>query len=235
MYSKGVPALAMKKTSLLLLFLLTIATAAFAQQQRVRLETPYGPVVIVLYDGTPLHRDNFLKLARTGFYDSLLWHRVIPGFVIQGGDPDSRRAAPGTALGEGERKDAGRIPAEINPAYFHKRGALGMARDNNPDKASSNCQFYIVVGKTFDDAALDKAQGRSGHTIPADQRAVYKTLGGVPHLDGGYTVFGEVVEGMAAVDSIAARPRDRMDRPFDDVRILNARVLRNKKKFLGIF
>ncbi len=222
----------MKKASLLV-FCFFAAAAAFAQKHRVRLETVYGPIVVELYDGTPLHRDNFLKLTREKFYDSLLWHRVIPGFVIQGGDPASKHAAAGAPLGEGERKDAGRIPAEIKPQYFHKRGALGMARDGNPDKASSNCQFYIVVGKTFDDAALDKAQQRSGHTIPPDQRAVYKTLGGVPHLDGGYTVFGEVISGMAAVDSIAMRPRDRSDRPLDDVRILKARVVR--KKFLGLF
>ena len=223
----------MKKAPLLLLLALLLSVATYAQKYKVRIETVYGPIVIQLYDGTPLHRDNFLKLTREHFFDSLLWHRVIPGFVIQGGDPTSKGAQAGAALGEGERQGVSRIPAEIKPQYFHKRGALGMARDNNPDKASSNCQFYIVVGKTFDAAGLDKAQQRSGHTIPADQRAIYKTLGGTPHLDGGYTVFGEVLSGMNAVDSIAMRPRDRSDRPLDDVRMIKVRVIR--KKFLGLF
>lgn len=205
--------------------------SAFAQKNKVRIETVYGPVVVMLYDGTPLHRDNFLKLTKEKFYDSLLWHRVIPGFVIQGGDPQSKHAASGTALGEGEY--GARIPAEIKPEYFHKRGAVGMARDQNPEKASSGCQFYIVVGKKFDDAALDKAQQRSGHIIPAAQREVYKTLGGTPHLDGGYTVFGEVVSGMDAVDKIANEPRNAMDRPNTDVRLLKVRKVR--RKFLGIF
>ncbi len=219
------------KKSLLIALLFSVGSTAFAQTNRVRIETVYGPIVLELYDGTPLHRDNFLKLTKERFYDSLLWHRVIPGFVIQGGDPDSKRATPGAPLGEGEYGQ--RIPAEIKPEYFHKRGAVGMARDNNPNKESSGCQFYIVVGKPFDNAALDKAQQRSGHTIPEGQRAVYRTLGGTPHLDGNYTVFGEVISGMAAVDSIAAQPRNSSDRPNTDVRILSIRKVR--KKFLGIF
>lgn len=218
-----------KLFSLLLCSLLSIT--AFAQKNKVRIETEYGPIVLALYDGTPLHRDNFLKLTKEKFYDSLLWHRVIPAFVIQGGDPQSKRAKAGAALGEGEY--GSRIPAEIKPEYFHKRGAVGMARDDNPKKASSGCQFYIVVGKKFDDAALDKAQQRSNHTIPADQRAVYKTLGGTPHLDGGYTVFGEVISGMDVVDKIAQLPRDKSDRPNKDIRLLKVRKVR--KKFLGIF
>lgn len=210
-------------------FLLSVS--AFAQKSKVRIETVYGPVVIQLYDGTPLHRDNFLKLTKEKFYDSLLWHRVIPGFVIQGGDPQSKNAAPGVPLGEGEY--GARIPAEIKPEYFHKRGAVGMARDQNPEKASSGCQFYIVVGKKFENAALDKAQQRSGHTIPEAHREVYRTLGGTPHLDGDYTVFGEVISGMEAVDKIANQPRNSMDRPNEDVRLLKVRKVR--RKFLGIF
>lgn len=215
----------------LLAFLLLSSFSLFAQKTKVKIETVYGPIVVMLYDGTPLHRDNFLKLTKEKFYDSLLWHRVIPGFVIQGGDPQSKAAPAGAPLGEGEY--GARIPAEIKPEYFHKRGALGMARDQNPEKASSGCQFYIVVGKKFDDAALDKAQQRSGHTIPQDQREVYKTLGGTPHLDGGYTVFGEVISGMDAVDKIANQPRNKMDRPDTDVRMLQVRKVR--RKFLGIF
>ncbi len=221
----------MKSKLLSLLLCSFVSIAAFAQKTKVHIETQYGPIVVALYDGTPLHRDNFLKLTKEKFYDSLLWHRVIPAFVIQGGDPQSKGAKPGAALGEGEYGK--RIPAEIKPEYFHKRGAVGMARDNNPNKESSGCQFYIVVGKKYDDAALDKAQQRSGHTIGADQRAVYKTLGGTPHLDGGYTVFGEVVSGMEAVDKIAAVPRDKADRPNTDVRLITVRKVR--KKFLGIF
>ena len=217
--------------SLAILLLVLLSLSAGAQKNKVRIETVYGPIEIMLYDGTPLHRDNFLKLTKEKFFDSLLWHRVIPAFVIQGGDPDSKRAEPGKALGEGEY--GARIPAEIRPEYFHKRGAVGMARDNNPNKESSGCQFYIVVGKPFDEAALDKAQQRSGHTIPEAQRAVYKTLGGTPHLDGGYTVFGEVISGMNAVDSIANQPRNGMDRPNTDVRLLKVRKVR--KRFLGIF
>lgn len=220
-----------RRFSVFLLFFSLVAVAASAQKSKVRIETVYGPIVIQLYDGTPLHRDNFLKLTKEKFYDSLLWHRVIPGFVIQGGDPQSKHAAPGAPLGEGEHGP--RIPAEIKPEYFHKRGAVGMARDQNPDKASSGCQFYIVVGKKFDDAALDKAQQRSGHTIPENQREVYKTLGGTPHLDGGYTVFGEVISGMDAVDKIANMPRNSMDRPNEDVRLIQVRKVR--RKFLGIF
>ncbi len=215
----------------LLAFLLLSSFSLFAQKTKVKIETVYGPIVVMLYDGTPLHRDNFLKLTKEKFYDSLLWHRVIPGFVIQGGDPQSKAAPAGAPLGEGEY--GARIPAEIKPEYFHKRGALGMARDQNPEKASSGCQFYIVVGKPFDDAALDKAQQRSGHTIPKDQREIYKTLGGTPHLDGGYTVFGEVISGMDAVDKIANLPRNKMDRPDTDVRMLQVRKVR--RKFLGIF
>ena len=223
----------MKKLLLLIVATVAINFIAAAQSKKVRIETEYGPIVLGLYDGTPLHRDNMLNLAKEKFYDSLLWHRVIPGFVIQGGDPQSKRAAAGTGLGNGERPGVGRIPAEIKDEYFHKRGAVGMARDQNPEKASSNCQFYIVVGKKFSDAEIDAAEKRSGHKVTAAQREVYKTQGGVPHLDGGYTVFGEVLEGMDVVDKIAASERDGMDRPKKDVRMIKVRPVR--KKFLGIF
>jgi peptidyl-prolyl cis-trans isomerase B (cyclophilin B) len=183
-----------------------------------------------LYDETPKHRDNMIKLIKKGFYDSLLWHRVIPGFVIQGGDPDSKRAAPDKMLGDG---DVGyRIPAEINDKFYHVRGALGAARDNNPEKASSGCQFYIVVGRKFTDEEIDKAEQRSSHKHTAAQREAYKKLGGTPHLDGGYTVFGEVVEGMPVVDKIA-NAVTRNERPVTNIRM--NRVYLQRKKFLGIF
>lgn len=222
----------MKKLFLLVAVLAQLT--ATAQSKKVRIDTEYGSIVLSLYDGTPLHRDNMLKLAKEKFYDSLLWHRVIPAFVIQGGDPQSKRAAAGTMLGDGERTGVPRIPAEIKDEYYHKRGAVGMARDQNPEKASSNCQFYIVVGKKFTDAEIDVAEGRSGHKVTPAQREVYKTLGGTPHLDGGYTVFGEVLEGMDVVDKIAAEPRGQADRPAKDVRMIKVRVV-GRKKFLGIF
>ena len=215
----------------LLFLLLGLATTSFAQKNKVRIDTEFGPIVIMLYDGTPKHRDNFLALTEEHFYDSLLWHRVIPQFVIQGGDPDSKRAPSGAVLGEGEK--GSRIPAEIKPQYYHKRGAVGMARDNNPDKASSGCQFYIVTGKTFDKEALVKVAARTLHNWTDVQRNVYKTKGGTPHLDGNYTVFGEVIEGMDVAEKISNLPRNAADRPDQDVHLLKVRKVR--KKFLGIF
>jgi peptidyl-prolyl cis-trans isomerase B (cyclophilin B) len=171
-----------------------------------------------------------IALVKKGFYDSTLFHRVIPQFVIQGGDPNSKKAAANVNLGDG---DVGyRIPAEIDSQYFHKRGAVGMARDNNPDKASSGCQFYIVTGKPFNEQELDNAEIRSSHKIPQAQRDVYKTLGGTPFLDGGYTVFGEVIEGMDIADKIAAEPRNAADRPNKDIRMIKVYLQKKKKHFL---
>ncbi|HXS36446.1 MAG TPA: peptidylprolyl isomerase [Flavipsychrobacter sp.] len=204
----------------------------FAQKTKVEIETEYGKIVMMLYDNTPKHRDNMIKLVKEHFYDSTIFHRVIPQFVIQGGDPDSKHAKAGQMLGDGDLKY--KIPAEINDTYYHKRGAVGMARDNNPEKASSACQFYIVVGKKFTDAELDKISQHSGRKFTAEQREVYKTQGGTPHLDGGYTVFGEVLEGMDVVDKIANEPRDAHDRPNKDIRMIKVRLVK-KKKFLGIF
>ena len=131
--------------------------------------------------------------------------------MIQGGDPKSRQAAPGESLGN---SDIGyKIPAEFVPALFHKKGALAAARDNNPEKASSGCQFYVVEGKVWDDEGLAKQIIRSGRAFTDEQKLTYKTLGGTPHLDGNYTVFGEVIDGLAVVDSIAKQPRDATDRP----------------------
>lgn len=187
-------------------------------------------MTIELFDGTPGHRDNFIKLARKHFYDGLLFHRVIPGFMIQGGDPDSRHAKPGAMLGDG---DVGyTIPAEFRPQYFHQRGALAAARDDNAEKASSGCQFYIVTGKKFTDSTLNKAEKRSGHRLPQMHREVYKTIGGAPHLDQNYTVYGQVIKGMEAADKIVNTKTDSHDRPATDQHI---RKIRIRKKVLGIW
>ncbi len=187
------------------------------RRHTVEIITPYGTMKFMLYNETPLHRDNMLRLVRQGFYDSLLFHRVIKEFMIQGGDPQSRKAAPGVLLGMGEIQGAGRIAAEFRPHLIHQKGALAAARDNNPEKASSNCQFYIVQGKKFTDEQLAAIQQRTGVQYTEAQRTIYKTIGGTPHLDQNYTVFGQLYEGMAVLDSIAAVPTDRNDRPLNDV------------------
>lgn len=248
---------------------------------KVLIHTEFGDIKMVLYDETPKHRDNFLKLIKNGTIDSTLFHRVIKSFMIQGGDPDSKKAKKNDLLGNG---DVGyTIPAEIHPNLYHKRGALAAARqgdDVNPNKESSGCQFYIVEGSVWTDSSLDqlvqqrwyqpvkqkifdtyinkpenagtkaafiRAQMRAQQqrnpdslnywsgminpvieaefektphrTLTAEQRKMYTTFGGTPHLDGAYTVFGEVVTGMDVVDVIASQPKDRNDRPMRDVRM----------------
>ncbi|WP_341834280.1 peptidylprolyl isomerase [Chitinophaga pollutisoli] len=209
--------------------LLLVSLAAQAQRNRkVKLYTPYGKMVIRLYDQTPKHRDNFIKLVKQHYYDSLLFHRVIQHFMIQGGDPDSRRAQPGVALGNGGPEY--RIPAEFQLDLYHRRGALGAARDNNPAKESSGSQFYIVQGKKWTDGGLDTLEQTrlGGRKLPVDQREVYKEWGGSPHLDQSYTVFGQVVKGLHVIDSIAAQPTKKPgDRPVEDIRM----KMRLKKKF----
>jgi cyclophilin family peptidyl-prolyl cis-trans isomerase len=216
------------KKLLIAILLLTTATA-FAKapkNQYVRIKTVYGQCIIRLYNETPKHRDNFVKLAKKGFFDGTLFHRVIQDFMIQGGDPDSKNAKTGVQLGNG---DVGyTIPAEIRDSLFHKRGVLAAARDDNPAKASSGCQFYIVEGKRLTDEDIDKQEKRSGRKIPDWQRAYYKTVGGVPHLDGNYTVFGEVVSGFDMVDIIAAAKKDENDRPIADIP-MTVEVLSNKE------
>lgn len=202
------------------------------RKRDVLIQTSMGDMTVRLSDSTPLHRDNFLKLVKVHFYDSLLFHRVIKDFMIQGGDPNSRNAKPGEALGMGG--PGYRVPAEFRQTLFHKKGVIAAARDNNPEKASSGCQFYIVQGKTFTDTELDNLETtRLKRKIPAEQREVYKNLGGTPHLDQGYTVFGEVIKGMDVLDKIAAvetsKGADR-DRPVQDVKILTMKLVKRKKK-----
>ena len=185
---------------------------------RIRIITDSGTMTVKLYDSTPLHRDNFVKLVKQGFYDSLLFHRVIAGFMIQGGDPTSKHAAAGTMLGSGG-DDMSRIPAEFRPGLIHKRGALAAARDGNPEKASSACQFYIVQGKKSTDAELDMMESSRGKKYTADERNIYKTQGGTPFLDMEYTVFGEVESGMEVIDKIASVQKAPGDRPLGDIRM----------------
>ena len=206
------------------------------RKRDVLMQTTMGDMVIRLSDSTPLHRDNFLKLVKVGYYDSILFHRVIKNFMIQGGDPNSKRAAAGKPLGNGGPGYT--VPAEFRKTLFHKKGVLAAARmgDNvNPTKASSGSQFYIAQGKVFTDAGLDSVETFSlnGRKIPAEQREVYKTIGGTPHLDQGYTVYGEVVKGLDVIDKIAAvqtsKAQDR-DRPLQDVRIIKAKLIKRKRR-----
>jgi len=186
----------------------------------VEIETRLGTIKVMLYDSTPKHRDNFLKLVEEGFYDSTLFHRVIPGFMIQGGDPDSRTAYPGQRLGVGG--PGYQIDAEIGAP--HIRGALAAARNNNPEKKSSGSQFYIVTGKPVTAAELDRIEQQKGITYNDAQRQLYLEQGGAPVLDREYTVFGEVVSGMDVADAIAKESRDPSDRPVRNVR-MTMRVL----------
>lgn len=242
----------------------------------VKLETTMGNITAALYNETPKHRDNFIKLVKEGVYDSTLFHRVIKQFMIQAGDPDSKNASDTAMLGSG---DVGyTIPAEFNPKFFHKKGVLAAARqgdDVNPEKASSGCQFYIVTGRKFtepqllgmenkineqrEEALFDslarqhmkeiykmrKAGDNAGllelqDTLEAQARELadkeekfrftpeqikaYSTIGGAPHLDGSYTVFGEVTEGMEVVDNIEIAKTNRADRPIENIRILKASI-----------
>lgn len=242
----------------------------------VKLETTMGNITVTLYNETPKHRDNFIKLVKEGVYDSTLFHRVIKQFMIQAGDPDSKNASDTAMLGSG---DVGyTIPAEFNPKFFHKKGVLAAARqgdDVNPEKASSGCQFYIVTGRKFtepqllgmenkineqrEEALFDslarqhmkeiykmrKAGDNAGllelqDTLEAQARELadkeekfrftpeqikaYSTIGGAPHLDGSYTVFGEVTEGMEVVDNIEIAKTNRADRPIENIRILKASI-----------
>jgi len=216
------------KTPILWAFALLFALPVFGQDTKrplVEIRTELGTMVVALYNETPIHRDNFLKLVKEGAYDSLLFHRVIKGFMLQGGDPESRYAKPGTPLGTGGPGYT--LPAEIVPGLVHERGSLAAARQGdqvNPERRSSGMQFYIVDGRTYDAADLDRMAeraARSGDSITytAENKAAYAREGGTPHLDGAYTVFGKVVAGQDVIDAIAAVPCDGRDRPMKDLRM----------------
>jgi len=247
----------------LLLLSIICCSSNHTKDPVVIIETRLGSIKIRLYNDTPIHRDNFLKLVKSGFYDSLLFHRVIKDFMIQGGDPTSKHAKPGIMLGEG---DAGyTLPAEFRPNHFNIRGALAAAREGdevNPTKRSSGAQFYIVTGKKFSEQELKDLESKitsfniqqaamgyarrlsdslvkTKHTIPIDslrqlafnygqkvttkysftaaQKKAYETVGGSPHLDGSYTIFGEVIEGFDVIEKISLEASDPNNRPIKDI------------------
>lgn len=265
-----------------ILLLLSVVSPVMAQSDSipgpvVEFKTTMGDIVVKLYDDTPLHRDNFLKLVRDGFYEGLLFHRVINNFMVQAGDPDSKDAPAGKMLGAGNPGYT--VEAEIDyPKHYHKYGALAAARTGdamNPERRSSGSQFYIVTGNKYapaqleamagrqvmekrqqlfnslsaeyadsiramqqagDSAGLEKLRDRlieqveaevAAEPMPENIAADYSTVGGTPHLDGQYTVFGEVIEGMDVVEKIQKAETDRGDRPVEDIKILSARVLKD--------
>lgn len=219
--------------SLLLVFVCGVAGKRKETRSLVRLETSVGVIRVALFDATPLHRDNFLRLAADGFYDGTLFHRVIRDFMIQGGDPDSKQATLGRPVGEGG--PGYDLPAEIRvPELYHWRGALAAAREpdeTNPERRSSGSQFYIVWGRSFGEgslgrvrAALREQYGDDPEVMTRDMYQDYLQRGGAPHLDGGYTVFGEVVDGLKIVKEIQRVATDSVDRPLQDVVLLRAVV-----------
>ena len=234
------------KTTFLLLLAMLFSLLAVSQpdvkikkrdrKRDIEMVTTEGVIVLRLSDSTPAHRDNFLRLVKTRFYDSVLFHRVIKGFMIQAGDPTSKTAPPGVPLGGGDLGYT--IPAEFKPTLFHKKGALAAARqgDNiNPEKRSSASQFYIVQGRTFTDAQMDSIEVArlQGRKIAPERREYMRTVGGTPQLDSNYTVFGEVVRGIEVVDKIAStetsKGQDR-DRPVQDMRIISTKLVKRRER-----
>lgn len=193
----------------------------------LEMETTMGVMTIKLYDNTPLHRDNFIKLAESEFLDGLLFHRVIAGFMIQGGDPDSKNATPGSRLGSGGPDYT--IPSEISAGNFHVKGALSAARQGdfvNPQKNSSGSQFYIVQGQVTPENQLRNAERSKRIQYSEEDIKKYTTIGGTPQLDNEYTVFGVVITGLDIIDKVAASQTDGSDRPVQDVKILKVRVIK---------
>ena len=206
----------MKK--ILLFVFITLSVLSCEDKQKgtiVEIDTDFGKIKCLLFDSTPKHRDNFIKLAKEGFYDGTLFHRVIKGFMVQGGDPDSKNAAPGATLGSGN--PGYMLDAEIGAPHF--RGALAAARTPNPQKRSSGSQFYIVQGKPVTDDYLKNIEKQKGITYTPEQKEFYKTQGGTPFLDGDYTVFGKVLEGMDVIDKITEVQVDASDRPIEDIKM----------------
>ena len=230
----------------LLSLIVCVISVSLSAQQNVKLKkkdrkrdveliTTEGTIILRLYDSTPLHRDNFLRLIKFHYYDSILFHRVIKNFMIQSGDPNSKHAESGQPLGNGGPGYT--IPAEFRSTIFHRKGVLAAAREGdnvNPEKRSSASQFYIVQGKTFTDKGLDSIEvvRLHGYKLPQTHRDIYKTIGGTPQLDQNYTVFGEVVSGLDVVDKIALAPTSKgedRDRPLKDIRIIKTKLVKRKK------
>lgn len=267
----------MKQLSLLIAIVLLIACQQETPNTKLIMHTSKGDITLELYNDTPLHRDNFIKLINEGTLDSLLFHRVIQNFMIQGGDTNSKNASNGEALGSGDLDYT--IPSEIRASHFHKKGSLAAARTNNPDRNSSSTQFYIVQGRIFNDSTLNLAEKRINlylnnyhsiqtpeaktlkdslillddqyenqaylkaleswkqkaenyendrpYTIPESHREIYKSIGGTPHLDQSYTVFGQVTQGQDIIDTIASAQVDENDRPLTDIRILSIEIYKD--------
>ncbi len=191
----------------------------------VVITTKFGDIKLKLYDETPLHKANFIKIIKDGVLDGTLFHRIIPEFMIQGGDPDSKNAAAGQRLGMGGLPY--KVPAELSKNLIHKKGALAAARDGNPQKASSSTQFYIVAGKKYTEAEIQMLASRTGNSYTDEQKKIYMEQGGTPMLDMAYTVFGEVVSGLEIIDQIVSQPRDGSDRPNEDIK-MTVKILENK-------
>lgn len=216
------------KKAILLSTLIVLFASCFGYSQpgspsgvtQIELKTDSGSIIILLYNETVQHKDNFIKLINTGFYDGLLFHRLIKDFMIQGGDPNSKNATKGEMLGQGGPGYS--IPAEILPQYYHKKGALAAARkgnDVNPSRSSSGSQFYIVQGKVFTLQQLEMMVNRKSHApFTQEQIKTYTSIGGTPHLDGEYTVFGEIISGFEVLDKIMNVPVDPYDRPINDLK-----------------
>jgi cyclophilin family peptidyl-prolyl cis-trans isomerase len=222
---------------LLLLFVTILFISASTYQVKkgdlnkdVEMVTTKGTLVIRLSDSTPLHRDNFIKLVNQHYYDGILFHRVMNQFMVQAGDPKSKTAKPGEALGQGS--PGYMVPAEMKPYLFHKKGALAAARtpdEVNPKRESNGSQFYLVHGRVYSEEDLNQVEARlNGYKIPDAHREVYKTLGGTPSLDQKYTVFGEVIKGIEVIDSIAAVATGERNRPVEDVKIIKASLIKRQ-------
>ncbi len=211
------------KRLVLLTILSFITLGSFAQKKKRRdylitLTTNFGETHMILFDETPLHKKNFIKLVKEHFYDDLLFHRVIENFMIQGGDPESRNAEAGKKLGSGG-SNLEKIPYEFNPKRVHLNGALAAARDGNRKKMSSACQFYIVQGKKLSDSEIAKIENSNDIKYTDAQKEAYKNVGGTPFLDNNYTVFGTIIHNQSLIREISMLPRDGADRPETDVKM----------------
>jgi len=216
----------MKRIITILSFCIAVSFAANAQSSKVLFKTTLGDITVMLYDDTPMHKDNFIELVNKKFYDGLLFHRTKSGFMIQAGDPASRDAKPGQRLGSGGPGYT--IPAEFRPAHIHKKGALATARqgdDANPQKASNGSQFYIVHGQKWSEVQLNSVQSKGKFRYTEEQIKQYTEVGGYAPLDYAYTVFGEVTSGLDVVDKIAAAQTDKAWRPLKDIKIISATIV----------